>query len=262
MYTGNTVSYKAIMDKQIRDFGFEIDDDSGMEWLAEFMAQTKVGIVMINDVVYIPICDGRGELPMNLYKIVQTARLGGVDNLEEAKCGKGNMVPMRWATDHFHKQYHKDDRDYTTQSADTYTVENGYIFTSFSSGFVSMAIESLPVDADGAPLIPAEQAWLEAASHHLAWKTARKLRRTNSIDKDFYMEIMQDRDWYFAQAVNQSKLDLNVDQAESSKNAIVRTIPDIQAHASFFANLQLPEQRNFRDMSSSGTSIPNKIISG
>jgi len=76
------------------------------------------------------------------------------------------------------------------------------------------------------------------------------------------MEIMQDRDWYFAQAVNQSKLDQNVDQAESSKNAIVRTIPDIQAHASFFANLQLPEQRNFRDMSSSGTSSPNKIISG
>ena len=258
MYTGNTVSYKAIMDKQIRDFGFEIDNDSGMEWLAEFMAQTKVGIVMDNSVVYVPICDGRGELPMNLYKIVQTAKMECA-TLEQAQCGEGKMLPMRWATDHFHKQYHKDDRDYTTQSNHTYTVENGFIFTSFSKGFVAMAIEALPVDADGAPLIPAEQSWMEAAAHHLAWKKARKLRRTNSIDKDFYMEIMQDRDWYFAQAVNQSKLDQNVDQAESTKNSVVRTIPDIQAHASFFANFQLPEQRNFRDISSNlSTSIDLK----
>ena len=30
------------------------------------------------------------------------------------------------------------------------------------------------------------------------------------------------------------------------KNATVRTIPAMQDHASFFANMQLPEQRKFR----------------
>jgi len=259
MYTGNTVSYRAIMDKQMRDFGFEIKDEAGMEWIAEFMAQTKVGIVMDTSVCYLDVCDGRAELPLNLYKIIQTAKLEGVANLTKAECSKGRLIPMRWASDHFHKRYHRDDRDYTTESTCTYTVENGYIFTSFSKGYLAVAIETLPVDEDGYPVIPAEQAWMEAASHHLAWKQARRLRRTNSIDKDFYMEIMQDRDWYFAQAVNQSKLDQNVDQAESTKNSYVRTIPDLQAHASFFANFQLPEERSFRDNSSNDYSTPEKV---
>jgi hypothetical protein len=260
MYTGNTVSYKAIMDKQFRDFGFEITDEEGLEWVAEFMAHTKVGVVMDNRICYIPICDGRGELPYDLYKIVQTAKIDCIDTIEQAECGEGVMYPMRWSTDHFHKRYHRDDRDYTTQSQDTYTVENGYIFTSFSNGFVAMSIEAIPTDVNGDPVVPASQEWLEAASHNLAWKKARKLRRTNSIDPNFYMEIMQDRDWYFAQAVNQGKLPQNVDQMESLKNSIVMTIPDIQAHSSFFANLQLPEQRRFRGVANNRVSTtPDKI---
>lgn len=260
MYTGNTVSYKAIMDKQSRDWGFDIQDEAGLEWLAEFMAHTKVGVVMEQSVCYIPICDGRGTLPSNLYKIVQTACIDCIETIEEAECGKGVMRPMRWSSDSFHTRYHRDDRDYTTESNQTYTVNNGYIFTSFNEGFVAMAIESIPTDVDGFPVIPAEQAWMEAASHELAWKAARKLRLTNSIDNTVYMEIQRDRDWYFAQAVNQGKLPQNVDQMESLKNSHLVTIPDTQAHASFFANLQLPEQRHFRGVSNTRTSsVPSKV---
>jgi hypothetical protein len=61
-----------------------------------------------------------------------------------------------------------------------------------------------------------------------------------------FQKIETDRDWYFAQAVNHAKQWNGVDEAESVKNATIRTIPDIQAHASFFANMQLPEQRKFR----------------
>jgi hypothetical protein len=248
------------MDKQASDFGFDISDSQGMEWLAEFMAHTKVGIVMETRICYLPVCQGRATLPSDLYKIVQTAKLECVETIEEAECGKGVKLPMRWATDSFHKDYHKDDRDYTTESRHTYTVERGYIFTSFSEGFLAMAIEAIPTDEDGAPLIPAAQEWLEAAVHELAWKAGRKLRRTGSIDPGFYAEIQRDRDWYFAQAVNQAKLDQNVDQAESTKNSVLRTIPDVQAHASFFANMQLPERRNFRDVTHGGAT-PVKQIS-
>ena len=143
MYTGNTVSYRAIMDKQFRDFGFEIKDEAGMEWIAEFMAQTKVGIVMDNSVAYLEVCDGRADLPYNLYKIIQVSKLEGVENLTESECSKGRLLPMRWATDHFHKRYHRDDRDYTTESTCTYTVENGYIFTSFSNGYLAVAAPAL-----------------------------------------------------------------------------------------------------------------------
>ena len=249
MYTGNTVSYSAIMDKQLRDWGFEIEDESGLEWLAEFMAHTKVGIIMENKIAYVTVCDGRADLPTDLYKLIQLAKLECVETLQEAKCGEGKMIPMRWSTDNFHQKYHKDDRDYTTESSHTYTVQGGYIFPSFSKGFLAISYEAIPVDKGGCPLIPAEQSWLEAASHYIAFKEARKRWMRDSLQDAKYREIERDKEWYFAQAVNSAKLPQNVDQMESLKNSHVRTIPDLQAHSSFFANMQIPEQRYFRPKS-------------
>jgi hypothetical protein len=257
MYAGKMVSYKAIMEKQMRDWGFEIDDEQGLEWLAEFMAHTNVGIVMSKKIEYIYICDGRGDLPNDLHKIVQTGFAEGA-TLEEFQCGKGTITPMRWSTDHFHKRYHKDDRDYTTQSRNTYTVSDNTIFTSFDNGFVAMAYEAIPVDDCGYPTIPAEQQWLEAASHELAWKAARKKWMKDALAGAKYAEISKERDWYFAQAVNHAKNWNGVDEAESVKNDVVVTIPDLQAHASFFANMQIPEQRNFNPKSNiASSSNPN-----
>ena len=52
-----------------------------------------------------------------------------------------------------------------------------------------------------------------------------------------------------------------VDEAESVKNSVVRTIPDLQAHASFFANMQLPEQRKFRPKAGIGLVSTINVIS-
>jgi hypothetical protein len=256
MFAGKMVSYKAIMDKQIRDFGFEISDEQGLEWLAEFMAHTNVGCVMAAKIAYVPICDGRGDLPTNLHKLETIAKLDAITTLEQAECGEGVLTPMRWSTDKFHNRYHRDDRDYTTESVNTYTVSENCVFTSFSEGFVAMAYEAFATDDNGYPTIPAEQQWLEAASHELAWKAARLKWIKDALSDKKFQKIEEQRDWYFAQAVNHSKQWHNVDHAESVKNSWVRTIPDLQAHASFFANLQLPEQRNFgRSKSSDGTTI-------
>jgi len=256
-YVGNVVSYRAIMDKQNSEWGFDIDDAQAIEWLAEFLAHTKVGLIMENKTCYIPICDGRGDLPHDMYKVVQTAKLDGITTLEEAECSKGTIVPMRWTTDNFHDRYHRDDRDYTTQSNQTYTIGQGFIFTSFNKGFVAMAIEAIPTDDEGAPLIPAGQSWLEAAAHYLAYKIGRKRWFQDSLTDKKFQILERDKEWYFAQAVN-TKFPSNVDQAESEKNSILRTIPDVQAHASFFANFQLPEKRKFRNTIGNTVSVPSK----
>jgi hypothetical protein len=254
MYSGKIVSYKTIMDKQMRDWGFDIDDEQGLEWLAEFMAHTNVGITLENKIAYIHVCDGRSDLPCDLHKLEQVARVDCVETLEEAECGQGTIVPMRWTTDNFHMRYHRDDRDYTTESRETYTVGQNFIFPSFSEGFLALAYAAIPTDEEGYPTIPAEQQWLEAASHELAWKAARKRWIQDALAPQKYAEITKERDWYFAQAVNHSKQWHNVDDAESQKNAHVRTIPKIDDHASFFDNMQLTEQRRFRVKNSSGRS--------
>lgn len=263
MYAGKTVSYKAILDKVIRDFGFNYDvhEEEGLEWLAEFMAHTNVPIVLENNIAYIKVCDGRAELPFDLHKIGQVSYLTSVNDLQEAECGKGRMFPMRWATDYFHKRYHLDDRDYTSESEQTYTVEGGFIFTSFNEGYLAMSYNAIPTDEDGYPVVPAEQQWLEAGSHYIGHKIARKLWMQGQLRPDVYQIIERDRDWYFAQAVNHAKQWNGVDEAETVKNATLRTIPDVQAHASFFANMQLPEQRNFRPKSGARTTTDISIVS-
>ena len=74
MYAGNVVSYKTIVDKVFRDFGFkyDINDEEVLEWLAEFMAHTNSGVVMVDEIAYLKVCDGRADLPDDLYKIKQT----------------------------------------------------------------------------------------------------------------------------------------------------------------------------------------------
>lgn len=248
MYAGQTVSYKTILDKVIRDFGFNYDvhEEEGVEWLAEFMAHTNVAVTMEEKIAYIEICDGRGDLPFDLYKIGQVAHITGVESIEEAQCGAGKMYPMRWKTDYFHKRYHLDERDYTTEARETYTVGQGYIFPSMNAGVVAMSYSAIPTDDCGYPTIPGEQQWLEGGAHYIAYKIARKLWIRNELTADKFQIIERDRDWYFAQAVNHAKQWNGVDEAETVKNSVVRTIPALQDHASFFANMQLPEQRKFR----------------
>jgi len=263
MYSGNTVSYKAILDKVIRDFGFNYDikEEEGVEWLAEFMAHTNVGVTLEEKIAYMTVCDGRADLPFDLHKIGTVASMDGITTIEQAECGEGRMYPMRWKTDYFHKRYHIDTRDYTTEGRETYTVGQGYIFTSQDTGIIAMAYSAIPTDDCGYPTIPAEQQWLEAASHYIAHKIAKKLWLRNELTNDKFQIIERDKEWYFAQAVNHAKQWNGVDEAESVKNSVVRTIPDLQAHASFFANMQLPEQRKFRPKAGTGLVSTINVVS-
>lgn len=259
MYAGKVVSYKAIIDKVIRNFGFNYDihDEEGIEWMAEFMAHTNVGVTLDEKIEYIYICDGRGDLPFDLHKIGTVAHIEGINSIEQAECGEGVLYPMRWKTDYFHKRYHKDTRDYTTEGRETYTVGQGYIFTSFDKGFVAMSYSAIPTDDCGYPTIPAEQQWLEGAAWYMAYHIALKLYLRDEISERKFQVIERDKEWYFAQAVNHAKQWNGVDEAESVKNSVVMTIPDLQAHASFFANMQLPEQRKFRPKA--GVGLVNTI---
>ena len=263
MYAGKTVSYKAIIDKAIRDFGFNYDihEEEGTEWLAEFMAHTNVGVVMDEKIAYMQVCDARADLPFDLYKIGQVAHIEGISSIEDAECGYGQMFPMRWKTDYLHKRYHLDQRDYTTEGRETYTVGQGYIFPTFDKGFLAMSYSAIPTDDCGYPTIPAEQQWMEAGAHFIAHKIARKLWLRNELGADKYQIIERDKEWYFAQAVNHAKQWNGVDEAETVKNSVVRTIPDLQAHASFFANMQLPEQRKFRPKAGVGLVSTINVLS-
>jgi len=272
MLSGNYIKYTTIMENVMRNFGFhEITDEEALEWLSAFMDHTKVPKVMEDKIAYIDIVDSRGQLPADMALIRQTAFVEGVDNVVDAECGQGRLVPMRWSTDTFHFKYHcADSNDFEQDGRYTYSLNKGFIFPSMVTGIICIAYQAIPTDDEGFPLIPADEQWRKAAEFEVAYRYAYRAMIKDEIAGPKFQLIERDRDWYFAQAVNYSKTSLPLDEMESFKNDTLRTVPNPNMHGNFFRNMQLPEQRKFRaqagqnsELSSiAPTQSPNIITGG
>lgn len=246
MHNGRLVSYKTIASALQRDFPFvteSVTDEEVIEWLGSFMGLTNAPVTLLDKIVFIPICDGRGSLPCDLHLLMQVAK-SGKNTVEEAECSK-DIMPMRWKTDRFHRRYHASEQDFHRDSMYTYTVNDNHIFPNFNEGIVGISYKAIPTDEEGFPMIPADEQWVQAAVHDIAWKTARKLWYSNKISTDKFQKIEMERDHYFAQAVTYSKMP-SVDQREGMKNDRLRSYTNINHHQSFFQNYQMPEHRYFR----------------
>lgn len=279
---GRLVSIERVLQSFYRDFplDYALTWEDAIEWIGDLLAQLKAPVGLTTKTKLITISDGRGQLPCDLEGIIQTARAMpvkqantnfaviasqdqgtyfveacGIDlvNRElKTECSSTvnncqfTILPMRWATNTFHTVMHVSDWDFyreTSRPENTYTVNHNYIFTSFSEGFVLMAYRAIPTDERGYPMVPADQRWINAMVHELAWKVIRRMRLAGTFtDKEMYREIERDRDWYVAQAVNGSKIP-SIDEMESWKNEWLRTIPKVNHHQNFFRNMQAPEER-------------------
>jgi len=247
MTNGRLVSYRTIMGSVQRDFPFvthSISDEEALEWLGSFMGLTNCPVVLSTKVEFIEVCDGRAQLPCDLHLIVQVARLDNA-TIEQAKCGEGSLRPMRWKSDNFHRRYHDSPQDFRRNSNITYTVNDNYVFPNFSSGIVAISYKAIPSDEEGYPMIPADEQWVQAAIHEIAWRTARKLWYSSKMEDKKFQKIEQDRDWYLAQAVVYSRMP-SIDQRESIKNNRLSSLVNIDHHNNFFQNFQLPEHRMFK----------------
>ena len=246
MHNGRLLSYKTIAATLQRDFPFateSVTDEEVIEWLGSFMGLTNAPVVLQDKIEHIAVCDGKAPLPCDMHLIVQIGK-PNADTIEEAQCAD-KMMPMRWKTDNFHTRYHASSNDFNATSQYTYTVNDNCIFPNFHEGIVSISYKALPTDDEGFPMVPADEQWVQAAVHDIAWKIARKLWYSNKISSDKYQKIESERDWYFAQAVTYSKMP-SIDQRESIKNNRLRTVTDIDHHQNFFRNYQMPEHRYFR----------------
>tara|TARA_R100001463_G_scaffold47389_1_gene96203 strand:+ start:1152 stop:1913 length:762 start_codon:yes stop_codon:yes gene_type:complete len=253
MHNGRLVSYKTIASTIQRDFPFvteSVTDEEVIEWLGSFMGLTNCPVVLEDKIEHISVCDGKGHLPCDLHLIMQVGK-PDTDVLEEAPCAE-RMAPMRWKTDRFHTRYHASDSDFHSDSMYTYTVSDNCIYPNFHEGIVSIAYKAIPTDDQGFPMIPADEQWVQAAVHDIAWKTARKLWYSNKMSTDKFQKIEMERDHYFAQAVTYSKMP-SIDQRESIKNDRLRSYTNIDHHQDFFRNYQMPEHRYFRGQYFSGT---------
>lgn len=257
MMSGNYISSAAIMDKTMSRLRItEMETEFAIEVLSDFMDHTKVPHVLENKVKFLKVTEGRAALPTDMSLLWQTSYVDGEDEIENAECGEGTLVPMRWATDTFHLRHHcGNSPDFEQDSAITYTLNKGYIYPNFESGIIAISYYAIPTDDDGYPMIPADEQWQKAAMFELAYWWALGAWNADEISDKKFQVIERERDWYFAQAVNYSKTSLLLDRMESMKNDNLRTIPVVNQHGNFYRNMQLPERRKFRPQSGGSNSI-------
>ena len=73
---------------------------------------------------------------------------------------------------------------------------------------------------------------------YIAW-------RKGELRSDIFQHSEQEWQWYVGQAGNKAKMP-SIDQLEGIKNQVMRLLPNINAHETFFSNQLAPEiRRNF-----------------
>jgi len=218
MLNGKYVSLESIVERVFRDTGFDVDVDwiDVAEWIGSVIDLINAPMQYIEritdgtDKPRIEIENGRGELPCDLVRIIQTRTCEG--------------VPIRYSTDSFHMARHTDGcRDLTCSSDLTYKVNDNYIFTNFNKGKVEMAYLAFPTDEKGFPMVPDDEAFKQAATNYVAERIGFRLLMRGKIQAGAYQLLKQERDWYVGKA-QMRPLIPNRDKIESIKNQFRRIV--------------------------------------
>jgi len=125
------------------------------------------------------------------------------------------------------------------KSRDTFTINKGYITTSFETGDIYVSYDRIPVDAEGFPMIPDDANYKQA----LFWYIASMLQLPSWFngDKDSRFEHCNQMWTRFAGTAGAKAMMPDLVQLESIKNSWVRLIPNINMGDKFFVELNFQE---------------------
>tara|TARA_R100000329_G_scaffold128063_1_gene106816 strand:+ start:1245 stop:2162 length:918 start_codon:yes stop_codon:yes gene_type:complete len=127
----------------------------------------------------------------------------------------------------------------------TFDINNNHITLSVKEGNVCIAYLAVPTDDDGLPLIPEDTSYQLAIKKYLTMKIDYIAWRRGELRSDIFQHSEQEWQWYVGQAGNKAKMP-SIDQLEGIKNQVMRLLPNINAHETFFATQVSPEiRRNF-----------------
>jgi hypothetical protein len=233
MHNGNFIPLDTTLEKLFRDNDYtqEVQPFEVYEWAYEvldYIGAPETYKPGFHDII---ISKSRGELPCNMKQI-------------EATLWKNKNLPMRYSGDLMHNNYHCDNSADTSSGSDvTYTVTNGYIFTSFEEGIVTMATQDYYADEEGAPLIPDDYKVIRAVADFVRYKIDYKLWRKNKIKREVFM--YSEREYLHSIGAAKTRLAIGTyDQMRSISNNALRLIPKINSWETFFKNTGSSEKRN------------------
>jgi hypothetical protein len=125
----------------------------------------------------------------------------------------------------------------TTSTIDyIYHVTNNYIKTNQETGYLMLAYQAIPTDAEGYPLIPDVASFHEALYWYINMKLLYPQWKMGQVRDAVYYDARRSWNFYCKQAYGDAMMP-DADQMESVKNAWLRLVPSINEHSTFFSTL-------------------------
>lgn len=118
----------------------------------------------------------------------------------------------------------------------TFDINNDYLTLSAKKGKVCIAYLAHPTDDEGFPMVPDDMSYRVAVTKYLMMKLAYLdwiKDPANKGKQNIFEYNEREWNWYSGQATSTVKMP-DLEQMESLKNQVIRMIPNINEHDSFF----------------------------
>lgn len=278
-YTGKYIAIERVIENAFRKTqSEEIDWESAVEWTVSLMKILGVPSIFIdkftngkdNNPFFIEISDYRGVIPNDVISIKGLRKVSLSDEYEvvgsyplvetqelffDTPTNINSIAPVVYEP--YYKTVTIDDNGdvipieltqevtYPSQTVTySYKLDNNIIFTDFEEGYIEMAYTGIALDERGLPMIPDDEKLINALMwdiisniDYITWR-----KNPSPQNKSIVNHSEQQRDWYVGQAQSKAKIP-SIDELESIKNAWLRSIQDVNAHATGFKSNNFPEIR-------------------
>ena len=118
----------------------------------------------------------------------------------------------------------------------TYVITDKYIKTNQEDGYLMLAYQAIPTDADGYPMIPDKASYKEALYWYINMKLMYVDWKLGKVRDAVYYDARRSWNYYCKQAYGDAMMP-NQEQMESIKNTWLRMVPELGEHEGFFATL-------------------------
>lgn len=274
MLNGKYVSCQEIIREVFRDnkYTYNLPWQDSIEWSVDAIELIGAPMALQPRQAKIKIENYRGMLPCNMHTLMQAAGsfdgctvfsmrsktntfhpvhncdttwlntelLGSIDSTTDLEQPIGQDISGNpvFEIDNENIAFPSVTTDTTSRSISqdaTYELNDSFIFTNFSDGYVFIAFRAMPVDEEGFPLIPDDRRYKEAVKSFIRQKIDYILWRTGEIDEKMFRYSEGEWLWYVGSAGNSARMP-NYDGMQSLLQQI-KLIPNRYSHDEFFNHL-------------------------
>lgn len=205
--------------------------NSAYEWIGEGLELVGAPALTTTKTAHLPVKDHRACMPNDLYILNAVGYSGN----PAVKTDGTNLIPLSYSGEYFGRWHASKCQNQYSTADESYTVDPGWLKTSYPEGWVCVNYQAFCTDEEGLPMVPENEQTQQA----LFWYIARQMtiggfpHRNKSLNFD-----KCDQMWgrYRVAAENDAKLP-DVPMTDTFMNQWLRFVPDLNTSDSFFATL-------------------------